>query len=130
MRQSTVSKTWRHTADLGEAAALPPVVAPELRVDYYRCHLLTQPRRPETPFIPSLASPKVILPRDLALHSNDSLFIPAPGRFKRVFQTTAGYYIGFNSTDVFIDTIGTTEMQGASLLFESSIFIFFMTPET
>ena len=63
------------------------------------------------PFIPSLAGPKVILPRDLPLHNNDSLCIPAPGHFKRVFQATAGYYIGFNSTDAFIDTTGTTEMQ-------------------
>ena len=123
--QSIVNKTWEHTADIREAAALSPVVVPELWVDYYRCHLLTQPQWPETPFIPLLASPKIILPRDLALHNNDSLFIPAPGHFKWVFQTTAGYYIGFNSTDVFIDTMRTTEMQWASLLFESSIFLFF-----
>lgn len=91
MMQSTVNKTWEHAADIREAAALSPVVAPELWVDYYRCHLLTRPQWPETPFIPSLASPKIILPRDLALHNNDSLFILAPGRFKWVFQTTAVY---------------------------------------
>ena len=30
MMQSIVNKTWEHTADIREAAALSPVVVPEL----------------------------------------------------------------------------------------------------